>query len=182
MLAFHYKDQAMPVTDEQNAPQWYAVQTKSRFEKSVNAALQAKGVETFLPLVREIHQWKDRKKVVDVPLFCGYVIARLVDCPEERIRVAQTHGVARILSDGNAITPIAQAEIEAVKQLITAREHIPYPYLREGVRVRVQRGPLAGLEGFLVRIKNSSRLVISMNLIAQSVAAEIDIADVKVIS
>ena len=154
----------------------------SRCEKVVHAALQAKGVNTYLPLLREVHHWKDRKKLVELPLFPGYVIARFVDCASERIRVAQTHGVARILGDGDMITPIEDAEMEAVQRLVAAREHIPYPHLREGVKVRVSRGPLCGVEGFLVRIKNSSRLVISITLIAQSVATEIDIDDVIVVS
>jgi len=162
-------------------PQWYAIQTRSRFEKVVDAGLQAKGFESYLPLSREVHLWKDRKKTVESPLFPGYVFARFAGVATERIRVAQTHGIARILGDGDTITPIDQKEIEAVQRLVASLDHMPHPHLCEGVRVRVRRGPLCDLEGFLVRVKNSTRLVISINLIAQSVATEIDIDDVTVL-
>ena len=163
------------------APQWYAVQTKSRFEKVVHTGLQTKGFETYLPLCQEAHIWKDRKKVVEVPLFPGYVLAKLVDNAADRVRVAQTHGVARILGDGNAITPIEEREIEAVHRLVANGAHKPHPHLREGVRVRVRQGPLTDMEGFLVRIKNSARLVISITIIARSVATELDSEDVTVL-
>jgi transcription antitermination factor NusG len=163
------------------APKWYAIQTRSRFEKVVEAGLQTKGFEAYLPLTREIHVWKDRKKAVDVPLFPGYVFARLVDGARERVRVAQTYGVTKILGDGSTITPIPEQEVEAVQRVVAARAHCPYPHLREGVRVRVQRGALTGVEGFLVRVKSSTRLVLSINLIAQAVATEIDIDNVIVL-
>jgi transcription antitermination factor NusG len=162
-------------------PHWYAIQTRSRCEKTVNSALRAKGIHTYLPLLREVHQWKDRKQIVDVPLFSGYVIARFVDSPRDRLAVVQTPGVSRILSDGDTITPIEESEITSVQQLVESREHTPYPHLREGVRIRVRRGPLCGVEGFLVRLKTSLRIVISIHLIGQSVAAEIDADDVVLI-
>lgn len=165
-----------------NTPQWYAVQTRSRFEKVVASELSAKDIETYLPMSRELHQWKDRKKAVDVPLFPGYVFARIADIPFERLRVLQTNGVASILGDGAGITPVPDTEIDAVKRLVQSRIYFPCPFVREGMRVRVDRGPLCGAEGFVVRTKNSTRLVISIQLLARSIAAEVDLADLKVLS
>lgn len=165
-----------------NTPQWYAVQTRSRFEKIVQAELSAKGIENYLPLSRELHQWKDRKKAVDVPLFPGYVFARIVDIPSDRLRVLQTNGAAWILGDGAAITPVPDSEIEAVQRLVQSRDYSTYPFVREGMRVRVDRGPLCGTEGFVIRTKNSTRLVVSIQLLARSIAAEIDLSDLKVLS
>lgn len=162
-------------------PQWYAVQTRSRFEKMVQAELSAKSIENYLPVSRELHQWKDRKKAVDTPLFPGYVFARIVDTPADRIRVLQTTGAAWILGAGGAITPIPDGEIEAVKRLMETPRYSAHPYVREGMRVRVCRGPLCGIEGFVVRTNNSTRLVISIQLLARSVAAEVDRADLKIL-
>jgi transcription antitermination factor NusG len=129
-----------------------------------------------------LHSWKDRKKLVDTPLFAGYVFTRLADTASERMAVVQTHGVTHILGYGTNISPVHDKEIEAVQRLVAARAHTAYPHLREGVRVRVRRGALTDVEGFLVRVKSSTRLVISINLIAQSVATEIDIEDVTMLA
>ena len=159
---------------------WYAVHTCSRFEQRVAGELGSKGFEIYFPAYEEIHQWKDRKKTVAVPLFPGYVFVRFADSPELRLSLLKTAGVVRILGNGGMIEAVPDEEIEAVQGLL--RANVPYhahPFLREGVRVRVKRGALKDLEGTLVRFKNRARLVISVALIAQSVAAEVDIRDVE---
>ena len=159
---------------------WYAVHTRSRFDQRVASELGSRGFESYFPAYEEIHQWKDRKKKVAVPLFPGYVFVRFADSPGLRLRILHTAGVARILGNGGMIEAVPDEEIEAVQGLL--RANVPYhahPFLREGVQVRVKRGALKGLEGTLVRFKNRARLVISVALIAQSVAAEVDIRDVE---
>jgi len=159
---------------------WYALRTRSNFERNVAAELGDKGVENYLPSYEEVHQWKDRKKAVQVPLFPGYVFARFPNCSQARVTVLQTRGVSRILGVAQAIEPIPDDEIEAVRHLLSVRVSCcGHPYLREGDRVRVRKGPLRGLEGILVRIKNRARLVVSVNLIMQSVAAEVEIGHVE---
>jgi len=161
---------------------WYAVQTRSRFERSVEAELTAKGLETYLPAVREIHRWKDRKKQVDVPLFSGYVFTRIPDHPTRRLDVLRTNGTVRILGNGAGIEPVPDYEIEAIRQLLQARVTcFSHPFLRQGAWVRVKYGPLEGVEGLLTRMKNQSRLVISVQMLSQSVATEIDAEDVELI-
>ena len=159
---------------------WYALHTRSNFEQRVAGELASKGFENYFPAYDETHQWKDRKKKVAVPLFPGYVFVRFADSPELRLPVLHTPGVVRILGNGGVIEAVPAEEIEAVQGLL--RANVPYhahPFLREGVRVRVKRGALQDLEGTLVRFKNRARLVISVALIAQSVAAEVDIRDVE---
>jgi transcriptional antiterminator NusG len=159
---------------------WYTAHTRSRFDQRVAAELESKGFEVYFPAYEEIHQWRDRKKKVAVPLFPGYVFVRFADSPGLRLRVLHTAGVARILGNGGMIEAVPDDEIEAVRSLLNSK--VPchaHPFLREGVRVRVKRGALKDLEGTLVRFKNRARLVISVALIAQSVAAEVDIRDVE---
>lgn len=162
-------------------PRWYAVYTRSNFEKRVAAELDARPIENYLPLVSEWHQWKDRKKLVEAPVFAGYVFARFADSPQNRLRVLQTAGTVRILGQREQIEPIPDREIESIQRLLKA--NVPcfaHPFLREGAWVRVKRGALKDLEGLLVRVKSKTRLVLSITLLSQSVATEIDISDVEV--
>jgi transcription antitermination factor NusG len=159
---------------------WYAVHTRSNFEAQVAGQLASKGVENYLPAYEETRQWKDRKKKITVPLFSGYLFAYFSDTAEERVRVLATSGVAGILGWGGKLEPVQEEELAAVRNFLSARANcMPHPFLREGDWVRVKRGPLKGLEGYLVRSKNGSRLVISVSVVSQSVAAELDAADVE---
>jgi len=161
-------------------PRWYAVHSRSNFERRVAAELASKGFESYLPAYEEIHRWKDRQKKVEIPLFPGYVFVRFPDLPHLRLPVLQTTGVVRILGHDGTIETVPEEEIEAVRTLLNSKAPcFAHPFLREGVRVRVKRGALKDLEGTLVRIKNQDRLVISVSLIAQSIAAEVDILDVE---
>ena len=163
------------------SPAWYAVYTRSHFEKRVAAELAAKHIENYLPVVEEWHQWKDRRKMVDVPVFPGYVFARFRDSTAARLQVLKAAGTVRILGQAERIEPIPEVEIESIRRLLKA--NVPcfaHPFLREGAWVRVKRGPLKDVEGLLVRVKSKTRLVLSISLLSQAVATEIDIADVEV--
>ncbi len=178
--------QISPITERHEGlllppePLWYAAQTRSNFERRIAAELAAKQIESYLPAYEEIHQWKDRKKTIAVPLFPGYVFVRFVDRPEIRLRVLQTAGVVRVLGQAGEIEPIPQTQIEAVRAVVESRvKYRVHPLLREGKPVRVIRGPLTGLKGLLVHIKNEARLVVSVPLLGQSVAAEVNTRDVE---
>lgn len=159
---------------------WYAAQTRSRFEKVVRAELMAQGIEHYLAVFQNVHQWKDRKKVVELPLFSGYIFARFQDVEAARLRVLRVNGVVRILGTGGAIEPIPTREIDSIRQLLLSGNGCyPHPFVREGCWVRVRRGVLAGVEGRLVRVKSQTRLVLSVDLLSQSVATEVDARDVE---
>ena len=170
------------LVEQLGAAPWYAVQTRSNFEKRVASELTYKGLETYCPVLEEAHQWTDRKKVVERPVFPGYVFVRLFDSAAERYSVVTSSGVVRILSTGKDLSPVPDREIESVRKLLASRLHcVPHPYLREGAMVRVCRGPLRDLEGILVKVKNQMRLVLSVTLLSRSVAAEVSFSDVEVI-
>jgi len=161
---------------------WYALYTRSNFEKRVSCELMSKHVENYLPVVEQVHQWKDRRKRVEVPVFPGYVFVRLRDSQSARLEVLRTAGSVRILGQGERIEPVPEAEIESIRRLLQAR--VPcfaHPFLKEGAWVRVKSGPLREVEGLLVRLKSKTRLVLSVALLSQSVATEIDVADVEVL-
>jgi transcription antitermination factor NusG len=170
-----------PVASASTSARWYAVQTRSRFEKVVQAALQSEGVEHYLALFQEVHQWKDRKKMVELPLFSGYIFVRFDNHVDAvRLRVLHTVGVTRILGSNGIIDPIPDQQIESLRQLLRSKNRCyPHPFIREGAWVRVRRGVLAGLEGRLIRVKNETRLILSVDLLSQSVATEVDARDVE---
>ena len=157
---------------------WYALRTKSRHEKLVRDQLDKQGIEPLLPTVKRLSQWKDRKKEVEVPLFSGYCFVRFSQ--EARLPVQQVSGVVEIVGSGSCPEPIPDAEIEALKTLMTSvLPYDPHPYLHEGMQVEVLRGPLRGVQGILLRKEKRHRLVIGVRLIQQAAVVEIDIQDVQ---
>ena len=162
----------------EKAPLWYAVRVRSNFERNVSTVLDHKGVEQFLPTYRSRRVWTDRVKTVDVPLFPGYVFCRIP--LDERNRVVTTDGVVGFVGAGRLPIPVSNMEIEAIRTLVQAQAPAqPWPFLKIGQTVRIGHGSLAGIEGILVRVKNSWRLVVSVTLLERSVAVEIDAAYVS---
>jgi transcription antitermination factor NusG len=157
---------------------WWALYTRHQHEKVVADILSAKGFDVFLPLYESIRRWKDRQKVLLLPLFPCYVFVR--GGLRRRLQVVTTPGVHTILNHGERVAIIPEAEIDAIRRTMDARFHMePHPFIRCGDRVRVIRGSLQGLEGILVRKKNQFRLVLSVDMLAKSVAVEIDAADIE---
>ena len=152
---------------------WYALYTRPRHEKVVAEQLVKREMEAFLPVREVLSRWKDRRKLVQLPLFPGYVFVR-TSLTQKR-QVVSTDGVVCMVSFQGTPAPIPDEEIEAVREIcLTKLPCDPYPYLTEGRWVRVVRGPLAGLSGILVRKKGKHRLVVSIDILQQSVAVEID--------
>src|SRR6266566_1072622 len=156
---------------------WYAACTRARHEKKVAQQLEERGIEYFLPLYRSARRWKDRRKMVDLVLFPGYVFVRLV--LKDRLRVLQLPGVARFVSFNGHPAALPESELNALRNGLSrdmnAEQH---PYLTVGRRVKVIYGPLSGAQGIFLRRKNNCRLVISIDAIMRSVALEVDEADV----
>jgi transcription antitermination factor NusG len=157
---------------------WWALYTRHQHEKTVADMLTAKGFEVFLPLYESIRRWKDRRKMLSLPLFPCYVFVR--GGLNRRLQVVTTPGVHMILTHGESFAVIPEVEIEAIRKTVEGSYRVePHPYLKVGERVRVIRGTLEGVEGVLLRKKNLCRLVLSVAMVAQSVAVEIDAADVE---
>jgi len=170
--------EAPPLLAGASERHWFALYTCANQEKRVAALLAVRGVEHFLPLYRSHRNWKDRRVFLDLPLFPGYVFARFAW--PERVRVLEARGVVRLVGSKGRSTPLAESEIEALRAGIAGALRLePHPYLTAGARVRILHGPLAGMKGILVRRKNSCRVVLSVDLIARSVALELEAADLE---
>ena len=159
-------------TSEAHYP-WFGIRTKSRFEKITAAALAHKGYLTYLPLCNRRRRWSDRVVEIQSPLFAGYVFCRFD--PVRRLPIIITPGVVSIIGLGKDPAPIPDEEIEAIQTVQrSGLPAEPWPYLREGERIRIVRGSLEGVEGVLVKKKNQWRIIVSLSLLQRSVAVEVD--------
>ena len=161
---------------ENSEPQWYAAYTCARHEKRVAELLEKKAVESFLPLHKTVHRWKNGRAEVHLPLFPGYVFVRIA--LKDRLQVLEVPSVVRLVGFNGRPAPLPEADMEAIRLCLASGYHLePHRYLQIGQRVRVVCGPLQGAEGILLRRIKRTRLVISLELIMRSVAVEIDEAD-----
>jgi transcription antitermination factor NusG len=161
---------------------WYAVRTRSRHEKLVARQLENQGIESFLPLVTQVHNWSDRRKEVETPLFSGYAFLRVNYSSNDRIRALRTQGVVNFVGVHGAGIPIPDQQIEDIKTLIASR--IPYQersFLRVGQRVRVRGGALDGMQGILVAENGDRSLVISVEPIQRSLCVRVAGYDVEAV-
>jgi transcriptional antiterminator RfaH len=153
---------------------WYAIWTRSRQEKVAAEILSALGVQHYLPLKSELRQWSDRKQMVEVPLFSGYLFVCIDSLKDSKLQVLKVPGVGGFVGNQTGPLPIPAQQIEYIRRVITAEvEYSVQPFLNEGDRVRVVKGALAGVEGTLVRTHSSSRLLISIGMIRQSLSVNI---------
>ncbi len=161
---------------------WYACFTRARHEKRVRTALAQRGFEAYLPLYPRKRQWKDRKKVVDWPLFPSYVFLRMT--LRELHRVLATPGVSTVVRTGEYPTPIPEAELENVRRFVHAltvsgSEPDPWPFLREGQWVRVVRGPFEGVYGIIRERRGRKRMLVGLEKIGQGFEVDIAAGDLK---
>jgi len=173
-----HPESGIEVPPEFTTPRWYAAHVRSRHEKKVADQLSGKNVTFFLPLYHADHRWKDRVARLDLPLFPGYLFVQIPLV--ERLKVLEVPGVVRLVSSGSHPVPLDDTEINIMRQGLSDQVRaVPHPYLKVGNRVVLKSGPLAGLEGILVRKKVSWRVVISVDLIMRSVAVDVSALDIE---
>jgi transcription antitermination factor NusG len=154
-------------------PQWFAVQTRYRFEKRVVAQLSHKSCEVYLPLLTENHTWSDRQKVVTIPLFPGYAFVHIDQSRDARQVVLQTAGLIGFVSFGGIVAAVPAKQIEDLQLLLQEKGLFAmHPFVHTGQRVRIRGGCLHGLEGVLLQ-HEEGKLVISIESIQRSLAIEI---------
>ncbi len=169
--------------DSKDNARWYALHVKSRHEFQAFERLTGAGIETFLPSWKKNSQWKDRNKIIQLPLFPGYLFVRTDNNHATRLAILKTKGVVRILGTiPGEPEPVPDEQVLSLKKIIDTGINIdPFPYLREGQRVRIIRGPLAGIEGILAQKPNHRCLVLSVDIISQSTAVTIEAGDVEAV-
>ena len=162
---------------------WYAVLTRSRQEKIAASMLDYLAVVNFLPLITLERRWSDRRQMVSLPLFPGYIFVRIVRSSDVLLRVLKVPGVVDFVRNRNGPMAIPEKEIESVHAALSHGAGCSaHPFLKAGDRVRVVRGALTGVEGTLVRSGAQSKLVISVEMIQRSVAVNVDSSEVEFVS
>lgn len=155
---------------------WYAVRTRSNYEHKVNCLLAKKALDTFYPAVFKWSRRKDRKKKIARPLFPGYLFVRCVSSPYNWLEIKKTDGVVNILGNQKIPQSIPQDQIDSVRKMVEAGiDPLPHPYLNVGDRVVVVEGPLRGAIGIFEKFNDKKgTLVVSVDLLGRSLAAEVD--------
>lgn len=153
---------------------WYALTVKHQHEVAVRSALKYMGFEALAPTYRARRRWSDRVKEIDLPLFAGYVFCRFAFA--DRIKVMDAPGVGKVVEFGGAPAEIPDIEIAAIRTVMASTLPVrPWPYLKPGDRVRVERGPLRGIEGTLLREESDClQLVIGIEMLQRSLAVELE--------
>jgi len=175
------KGSALHLVDSNSPQSWFAVFTRSNHEKRVAEYYAERRIEHFLPLYHVVHNWtNNRKAALDLPLFPGYLFVHMTR--QDRLRVLGAPGARSLVGCGNVPTPLPNFEIESLRTGLQSRSFGPHPYLVAGARVRIRTGALAGMEGVVLRKKNGFRVVLTLNLIMQSVAVEVDGDELEVVT
>jgi transcription antitermination factor NusG len=160
-------------TKSSNSSCWFALQIRSRWEGTTAGLLRGKGLETLLPTYTTKRKWSDRFKVVESPLFPGYIFCRFD--VHNRLPVLITPGVISVVGRGKTPIAVDDAEILSIQAAIGSGIRMePWPYVEIGERVRIKDDVLNGMEGILTSFKGSHRVVISVTLLRRSVALDID--------
>ena len=166
--------QARIVSDNQESIAWYALRVRSRHEKKIATLLEQKGIEISLPLQQVTRQWSDRKKLIQVPFFQGYVFTR-ISMQLKHYEVLQTPGAVAFSGIGGKIKAIPDEQMYWLDQALHAGEEIKlerdFPV---GQRVRVTHGPWRGIEGFVQENRAKTRLVVWLDTLMQGMSINID--------
>lgn len=181
MIRDHLSSQSFDVLSHENKwnlSRWFALYTRSRHEKFVDQELRKKGIVTFLPLRKITRSWSDRRKMIEEPLFKGYLF---VHTPlTARWDILNTKGAVRFVGPSADPVEVREQELAMVRKFIQEEIPIdPFPYLKEGERVYIRSGPFKGVEGFIIRKDKHCRLVISLHVLMQSISIVMDQACVE---
>jgi transcription antitermination factor NusG len=152
---------------------WYVFYTKPRFEKKIHQKLIAKGIESYLPLIKVWRQWSDRKKLIEEPLFKSYIFAHVNE--KGRLEVLQTDGIVRCISFNGRVAIVPDEQIEYVKKIVEFKQDSlkVSEQIYKGVKVRVISGPLEGMEGYVEYIDEDKWVVFNVDAVNHSIRVKL---------
>jgi len=161
---------------ELGAMAWYVIQTRSRHEAKVEAGLLNRGLEIFLPRVTVPSRRRDRKRLIEIPLFPGYLFVNTDLCLESYHQIIKLPGVVRLLGMGRHYVPVPLVTVQSIQLMVASGQpYYPWPYLEKGMQVRIVEGPLAGTTGIILEKRHKKRrLVVAVELFRRAVAVELE--------
>lgn len=168
----------VPVWGQDVERNWYAVYTSPCHEKQVAEQLAIREIEHYLPLYQLSRRWKDGRRVtLQAPLFPSYLFVHAAR--QQRGNILGVPGILSIVGTSRGAIPLPTAEIESLRDGLHLHNAVPHPFLTVGEKARIRNGSLAGMQGIVLRHKNSTRIILTLELIMQSVAVEVDVADIE---
>jgi transcription antitermination factor NusG len=159
---------------------WFALCVRSKYERRVADALISKGYDCLLPIYREQRKWSDRTKILELPLFPGYVFSRFD--VEVRLPILTTPGVLTVAGIGKIPQPLDSGEVEQIRKVTAVGAPAqPWPFLKIGQRVRITAGPLTGVEGLLMQRRGETKVVLSVTLLEKSIAVQVESDSIRLL-
>lgn len=165
-----------------NRRTWYVLHTRSRFENVVNEGLDKKDLEVFLPKIQVRSKRKDRKAMIRVPLFPGYLFVKSTLTPQEHLDILKTVGAVRLIGNTGGPVPVPDETIESLKIMIAGPNAVETgSRFKKGDRVIVVAGPLVGVTGQFVRYRGRGRVIVSIKALGQYAGVEVSEDDVEIL-
>ncbi len=162
---------------------WYVLHTKSRAEKVVNSVLLKKQMTVFLPEITVRSKRKDRKKMLDVPLFPGYLFIQTDLKPDEHLNILKTPGVVRLIGNTNGPVPVPETAVGSLRIMIHSGESIVTgPSYSIGEVVRVKSGAFEGVTGIFQTYKGEDRVIVNIDILGQSASVNVSVEDIEKIT
>lgn len=161
--------------NESRQKNWHAVYVSSRTEKKISETLNGKGIEAYVPIVKTMRQWSDRKKMVELPLLNGYVFVNISNT--ENDKVMQTKGVVNFVRSEGKIAIVREIEIDRLKQLVALGYHLEANGItkeyKEGDKVKITSGVLKGIEGYVVDAGENKQIEVLLESIGQCIRVKL---------
>ncbi len=159
----------MVLTSSTSTPKWYPVYTQPRAEKKAYQALTNKGIETYLPLHRQLKQWSDRKKWIEEPFIKSYLFVRITEY--EQTEVLMTKGIARFIYFSNQVTSMPDRQVEELKLVMASpyELEITEKNLQPGEKIVIKAGPLKGLTGEIISYRSQKQLILRLENLGCSI-------------
>ena len=168
--------------DKKLIPLWYVLHTKSRFENVVNDGLGKKSIEVFLPKVTVRSKRRDRKVMIRVPLFPGYLFVRTNLAPQSHLEIVKTAGAVRLIGNRQGPVPVPDETIDSLKIMVNSDHAVTTGHrLQKGDKVLVVQGPFAGVAGIFVRYGARGRVVVNIEALGQYAGVEVSEGDIEII-
>lgn len=161
---------------------WFALLTRSNFEQTVYTSICRKRIEAFLPKMRKQSRRKDRKLMIETPLFPGYIFVRSTTASADQLQILKTTGAVRLLGSKKGPVPVPARQIDALKLLTSATQDLitgATIQLKQGDPVVILEGPMAGLKGEFFEHKGRGRVVVKIDLLGQYAGVEVDLDNVE---
>ncbi len=161
---------------------WYVLHTKSRFENVVNDGLLRKQIEVFLPKMTVRSKRRDRKAMIRVPLFPGYVFVKTDLHPHHHLEIVKTAGAVRLIGSHQGPVPVLEETVESLKIMVSTDLPVNTgDRLQKGDRVMVVSGPFAGVTGTFVRYGGQGRVIVNIEALGQYAGVEVSEEDLEIL-